>query len=76
MTSQPQNAGVVASKRRADEHAAAMEPVIKEIQAQGITTAHGIAMELNRRGYRAAKGGLWACVQVRRLLVRLGQRPT
>jgi hypothetical protein len=44
-------------------------PVIADIQAAGCTTPQQIANALNERGITAARGGSWAAVQVRRILL-------
>ena len=57
---------------RSDARAAALAPLIAEIQARGVTTLHGIALALNARGVRTAtRKGKWEAVQVRRVLARL-----
>lgn len=57
---------------RADARAADLAPLIAELQASGVTTLHGIAAELNRRGIPTAAGrGEWSGKQVRRVLERL-----
>jgi hypothetical protein len=65
----------VADKARTERAVAkAMDlgPVVAEIRASGITTLHGIADELNRRGIPTAAGqGKWQPVQVSRVLRRL-----
>ena len=57
----------------ADQFAAKLEPLMRELQANGIATYRGIARELERRGIRTSRGGNWSGVQVRSLLRRLGQ---
>lgn len=46
-------------------------PIIREIQATGITSASGIATALNERGIPPAKGGKWQAVQVQRVLTKV-----
>jgi hypothetical protein len=44
-------------------------PVIREIQADGVTVLRGIAAALTGRGNRTARGGsLWHAATVRNLL--------
>ncbi|MEZ2346881.1 recombinase family protein [Terriglobus sp. RCC_193] len=43
-------------------------PVIREIEADGVTSLHGIAAELNSRGETTRRGGEWSAVQVQRVL--------
>ncbi|OWU81703.1 resolvase [Oceanicola sp. 22II-s10i] len=57
----------------ADEHAAALAPVIAKLQAEGVTTLRGIADGLNGLGMLTRRGGRWQVSNVRNLLMRLGQ---
>jgi hypothetical protein len=51
--------------------ASALDPAIKGIIAGGITSASGIAKELNRKGVLTPCGGkLWQAVQVQRVLAK------
>lgn len=52
-------------------HAEALRPVIAEIIASGVTTLTGISNELNLRGIKATKGGIWFPLQISILLRRL-----
>jgi hypothetical protein len=57
---------------RAKKRAAELAPIIAELQASGVTSLHGIAHELDRRGIPTVAGsGRWYHTQVRRLLARL-----
>ena len=56
--------GVAALKAKADRFAANVLPVIREIQASGVTSANAIAGRLNERGVKTARGGRWTHVQV------------
>jgi hypothetical protein len=57
---------------RADERAAKLAPVIKAIQAKGVTSLNGIAAALNKRRIRTARGdGLWQATQVARVMARM-----
>jgi DNA invertase Pin-like site-specific DNA recombinase len=54
---------------RADGKAADYAPIIRDIQAGGITSLSAIARELNERGIPTVKGqGIWQAVQLGRLL--------
>lgn len=65
------NKGADALKAKAVRRASEMLPVIREIQASGITTAAGIAAALNQRGVPTVRGGdFWQSVQVQRVLAR------
>ncbi|AWJ94283.1 resolvase (plasmid) [Azospirillum baldaniorum] len=54
---------------RAAQRAGNVLPIIRQVQAGGVTTLEGIANALNLRGIKAARGGEWSATQVRRLLV-------
>src|SRR5215831_13204910 len=57
---------------RATDKAADYAPVIRELQASGVTSLAGIAAALNERGIPTASGlGTWQAVQVSRVLARL-----
>jgi len=43
-------------------------PVIREIQAAGVSTYHGIAGKLNDRKVATARGGRWSHRQVAAIL--------
>jgi hypothetical protein len=59
-------------RARTDQRVADLAPVIAELRASGVTSLHGIANELNRRGIPTVAGsGSWHHTQVRRLLARL-----
>jgi hypothetical protein len=63
-------------RAHADQRAADLAPVIAELRASGVTSLHGIANELNRRGIPTVAGpGRWYHTQVRRLLARLQDKP-
>jgi DNA invertase Pin-like site-specific DNA recombinase len=57
-------------KAKADRHAQDVLPIIREIQAAGITTGLGIARELNARGILTARRGQWHAATVKNLLGR------
>jgi DNA invertase Pin-like site-specific DNA recombinase len=48
-------------------------PVIKQIQATGLTSLSEVAEALNARGIRSARGGGWHPTQVKRVLERANQ---
>ncbi len=50
--------------------AANVAPIIREVQAAGITTLQGIADALNARGIKTARGRQWAPATVRNVLLR------
>jgi hypothetical protein len=56
----------------ARRRAADLGPVIKAVQAAGVTSLRGIAKALNERGIPTATGkGKWEAMQVGRVLERL-----
>jgi len=58
---------------KADQFAANVLPVIRDIERAGVTTLQGIAEALNARGIRTARGRRWYASTVRNLLVRADQ---
>ncbi len=62
--------GQATQKRRADQHAANVLPLIRDIQRLGITSLAGIADALNGRGVATARGGNWHAASVGRILRR------
>lgn len=61
---------VAAVKASAAAHTAQVLPVIEAIRAEGTTSLHAIAAELNRRGILTARGGQWYATTVRNTLAR------
>jgi DNA invertase Pin-like site-specific DNA recombinase len=66
------NSRVVRSKASAQFVQNAI-PVIKQIQATGLTSLREVAGALNARGVRSARGGGWHPTQVKRVLERANQ---
>lgn len=62
--------GVQRQQEAADAHAARVLPIVRELQAQGISTTRAIADALNQRGVRTARGGGWHRSTVANLLRR------
>jgi hypothetical protein len=62
--------GHAANRRNADAFAANVLPVVRQIQAAGVTGLASIAKVLNDRGIRTARGGAWHNSTVRNLLAR------
>jgi DNA invertase Pin-like site-specific DNA recombinase len=54
----------------ADEFAADLTPLLETIRANGAITLASMAMELDRRGIKPARGGKWQRSSVRNLLER------
>jgi DNA invertase Pin-like site-specific DNA recombinase len=63
--------GTAAGKAAADQFAANVLPVIREIQANGVTSHNAIAAKLNERRVKTARGGRWSHVQVGMILARI-----
>jgi hypothetical protein len=57
-------------KRVANEHAIKVKPVIDALRAEGITTLHALARELQDRGVGTQLRGDWNATRVRMLLER------
>jgi DNA invertase Pin-like site-specific DNA recombinase len=68
--SEAQSKGAAANRAGAEAFAANVLPIIRQIQAAGITTSRAIAAALNARGVRTDRGGDWHGVTVQRLLSR------
>jgi len=62
--------GAAATKVVADAFAANVLPVVRDLQAGGLTATRAIAEALNTRGIRTARGGDWHHSTVRNLLAR------
>ena len=62
--------GAAANREAAHAFAANVLPVVRELQAAGVTTVRAIAEALNARGIRTARGGEWHHSTVRNLLAR------
>jgi DNA invertase Pin-like site-specific DNA recombinase len=54
----------------ADEYAIGLRPMVQVIRAAGAVTLASMAMELNQRGIKSARGGNWQRSSVRNLLKR------
>jgi DNA invertase Pin-like site-specific DNA recombinase len=64
--------GAETQRAGADAFAANVLPIVRQIQAAGVTTARAIATALNDRAVRTARGGDWHDSTVRNLLERAG----
>ena len=62
--------GRTALKLANDQFAANVFPVIRELQAAGVTSANAVAAKLNERKVATRRGGRWTHVQVRSILER------
>jgi hypothetical protein len=63
--------GTATTKAKADQFARSVEPIIREIQASGVTSHRGIARALVARGVATARSGKWTAMQVGAILRRL-----
>jgi DNA invertase Pin-like site-specific DNA recombinase len=72
----PTNAGKAAAAgrdvqtRTADRFAETVIPTITALQRSGVTSLRGLAIALNNRGVRTARGGEWQVSNVRSILAR------
>jgi DNA invertase Pin-like site-specific DNA recombinase len=72
----PTNAGTAAAAgrdvqmRSADSFAETVLPIIASLKKSGVTSYRGIAIALNGRGVRTARGGDWQVSNVRNVLAR------
>ena len=73
----PTNTAQAAAKGRATaiqgskRFAATVLPIIETIRNSGISSLRGIAIALNNRGVRTARGGVWQVSNVRNVLARV-----
>jgi DNA invertase Pin-like site-specific DNA recombinase len=63
-------AAAIANEAAADQHAATVVPIIKQIKRAGATTLREIANALNKRGVQTARGGQWYATTVSNVLAR------
>lgn len=64
-------AGSKALAEKAAERSMLYAPIIDDVKAAGISTLSGIAAELNKRGIKTARGGLWYATSVKNVIDRL-----
>jgi len=62
---------VASIKALADQHAANVLPVVREIRRAGATSLRQIADALNARGITTPRGGRWHASSVRNVLARV-----
>ena len=63
-------ASIKARSEAANAFAANVRPIIKDIQASGVSSLRGVARALTARGVPTARGGSWSDVQVAAVLRR------
>lgn len=64
--------GSAANARLADAFACNVLPVVRSLQAAGITSLRGLAAAMNERRIRTARGGDWHAASIARLIERVG----
>jgi DNA invertase Pin-like site-specific DNA recombinase len=67
---QARKRAVASIKALADQHAANVLPVIREIQRAGASSLHEVANALNARGIATPRGGSWYAKSVSNMLAR------
>jgi DNA invertase Pin-like site-specific DNA recombinase len=65
-----QRLGAARTAEEAQRFAENVLPIIRQVQASGVSSLRGIAAVLNARGVRTARGGRWAATQVSAVLSR------
>ena len=68
--SKARKSAVASIKALADQHAANVLPIIREIRRAGATSLHQIADALNARGITTPRGGQWHASSVRNVFKR------
>ena len=63
-------AAALANEAAADQHAANVLPIIRQIKRAGAATLREVADALNARGVRTARGGQWYATTVSNVLHR------
>ena len=64
-------ASVAARIAKADNRTSDLLAIIEELKGAGAVALRHIAVGLNARGIRTARGGAWSAVQVQRVLERI-----
>ncbi|MBP0447268.1 recombinase family protein [Roseomonas sp. SSH11] len=65
-----QRLGAARTAEEARRFAENVVPIIRQVQASGVTSLRGVAEVLNARGVRSSRGGRWAAQQVSDILAR------
>jgi DNA invertase Pin-like site-specific DNA recombinase len=68
---QAREMAIAARRTRAASRARSLAGLIAEIRASGASSLRQVAIELNRRGVPAPRGGKWRSIQVQRTLTQL-----
>lgn len=64
-------AAVAALREAADRHAANLQPIVRDLQARGVSSLAALAGELNAMQIETPRGGKWHPASVRNLLARI-----
>jgi DNA invertase Pin-like site-specific DNA recombinase len=64
-------AAIAAIQHAADRHAVDLLPVINQLRAEGHHSLRQLAIALNRRHFRTARGGQWHPTTVKNLMARI-----
>lgn len=64
-------AGAEAARRKAEQHAFLLRPVVDRLRDEGHTSLGALSRKLNEEGMRTPRGGQWHASSVRNLLARL-----
>jgi DNA invertase Pin-like site-specific DNA recombinase len=75
ITAAERKAAAAVHRAKAQQRAADLAPIVKELQASGAVTLVAIADGLNERSVPTARGGQWSATQVMRLLAYAGLAP-
>jgi hypothetical protein len=67
--------GSAVSIQQAERFAATVLPMMQEMQDAGVASLRGLAIAVNTRGVRTARGGQWQVSNVRNLLARIAASP-
>lgn len=62
--------GAAANQNAARAFASNVIPIVRQIEASGVSGYHGIASALNARGVKSSRGGEWHATTVRNLMIR------
>jgi hypothetical protein len=62
--------GTIRLVQAADRFAEDLAPLVESIRLEGTNTLRSMAAELNRRGFKSARGGRWYPSSVANLLLR------
>jgi DNA invertase Pin-like site-specific DNA recombinase len=65
-----QEKGTASTHAAAEVFAGNVLPIIRQIEASGVSNYRGIAAALNARGVRTARGGDWHATTVRNMMLR------